>query len=176
MPESALIESLIRRPGGTTVTLGDEDYSFEPNDKGAHICEVVDADHAERLLAITEGFAIYVPGSKPAKTPKQDRTQIVEDQGFDIQEESVDALLDADDADAERDPLELEAVTDPDKATNRALQRWADNRDINHRNKQAVLDYADRVFGVELDKRLSAINMVRELVKYENQAIEDSEV
>lgn len=57
-----LIESIIRRKGGTEISLPNSDggvsvYSFSPlTPEGPHICEVADMDHASRLLEIKEGF------------------------------------------------------------------------------------------------------------------------
>lgn len=50
-----LIESLIRREGGTTVTLGDTTYKFVPP---THVCDVADPEHIEHLLAISDGFRV----------------------------------------------------------------------------------------------------------------------
>jgi hypothetical protein len=73
------IESLIRRPGGTTVTLNDTDYRFVPSgDDPRHIADVEDPDHIDRLLAIPEGYRLARDGkaSKPAApkpaAPEQD--------------------------------------------------------------------------------------------------------
>jgi hypothetical protein len=54
-----IIESLIKREGGTEVIIGDDKYLFEPNEDGAHVSEVDNKEHIERFLSITEGFAEY---------------------------------------------------------------------------------------------------------------------
>jgi len=56
-----LIQSLIQRPNGTEIKLGDDVYLFSPNiTDGLHMCEVVNSEHIETLLAITEGFSEVV--------------------------------------------------------------------------------------------------------------------
>jgi hypothetical protein len=75
-----LIESLIKRPEGTFVTLGKDVYHFHNHIKGdpRHLCEVADEDHIQSFLAIKEGYKIAKPlkaaapaaaSSAPAKTP-----------------------------------------------------------------------------------------------------------
>lgn len=52
-----LIESIIRRKNGTTVTLDDFDYLFAPRDGDErHTAEVEHQGHIAHLLAIKEGF------------------------------------------------------------------------------------------------------------------------
>lgn len=53
------IQCKLKRAGGTVIELGDTSYHFKPNDKGDHVAEVADDDHAETLLAITEGYEAY---------------------------------------------------------------------------------------------------------------------
>lgn len=50
------IESILRREGGSRITMGGVEYHFAPGEDGRHVCEVGDEGHAERLLAIPEGF------------------------------------------------------------------------------------------------------------------------
>lgn len=54
-----LIKCKLKRTNGSVVKLGDTSYHFKPNDKGDHVAEVADDDHAETLLAITEGYEAY---------------------------------------------------------------------------------------------------------------------
>jgi hypothetical protein len=54
-----LIESIIKRPGGSEVSLGDALYLFAPTsnqDDAPHVGEVSDAGHIATLLAIKEGY------------------------------------------------------------------------------------------------------------------------
>lgn len=63
--KSTLIESKLRRVGGSIIPLGGIDYHFLPYTDGAHVCEVTIEDHADRFLAITEGFKLYRGEGQP---------------------------------------------------------------------------------------------------------------
>lgn len=52
------IQSLIKRTGGTVVTLDGKDYKFQPDELDRHVCDVTDKKHIQRFLSIPEGFAI----------------------------------------------------------------------------------------------------------------------
>jgi len=54
-----IIERKLRTPGGTTVEIGNKEYTFNGKDDAPHVCEVKDTEHAEMLLAIDDG-AVYV--------------------------------------------------------------------------------------------------------------------
>lgn len=69
------IESIIRREGGTTVTVGGVTYRFLPGNDGRHVAEVENESHAAKLLAITEGYRPVVEVAKvPASTTVQPET------------------------------------------------------------------------------------------------------
>lgn len=56
------IECILRRPDGTEVPFDGDNcavvYRFKPStNDDRHIADVVDIDHAKRLLSITEGYA-----------------------------------------------------------------------------------------------------------------------
>jgi len=55
-----LIESIIQRPQGTRITLGQgaeaAEYHFRPDAEGRHVCVVEYQPHAAALLAIRDGF------------------------------------------------------------------------------------------------------------------------
>lgn len=53
---SELIESIIRRPNGTRVTLGSTNYHFKPDAAERHVAEVSEPAHVDRFLAIPEGY------------------------------------------------------------------------------------------------------------------------
>lgn len=51
------IESIIKRKNGTTVQFGKTAYHFKPEvSGGAHVADVGDDEHAEKLLLIAEGY------------------------------------------------------------------------------------------------------------------------
>ena len=67
-----LIESKIRREGGSKIDIGGVVYHFAPGADGAHVCDVTDEDALARFLAIPEGFRLvtgvaFVP--KPDAQP-----------------------------------------------------------------------------------------------------------
>lgn len=52
-----LIESIIRRKGGSRITIGKTEYHFKPGPEDArHLCEVADEDHVQTFIAIKEGY------------------------------------------------------------------------------------------------------------------------
>lgn len=80
-----LIESLIRREGGTTISMpngkgeDDTEYHFAPSraSAGAHVCDVTKKAHLQRFLGIAEGFAIF---DADESDKQEDQTGPVEDQ------------------------------------------------------------------------------------------------
>lgn len=66
---SATIESIIRRTGGTTVTLGGTEYRFLPDDNDRHTAVVNNPDHIGQLLAIREGYRLVID-AEPAAVPE----------------------------------------------------------------------------------------------------------
>lgn len=57
-PTAVLIESIIKRPGGSSIPMGDMTYHFRPDDAGRHVAIVSNPDHISRFLQITEGFLL----------------------------------------------------------------------------------------------------------------------
>ncbi len=58
------IESILKRPNGTTIELDGVNYHFKPESgvvAAPHICEVEEPGHLAILLAIPEGYRIYIP-------------------------------------------------------------------------------------------------------------------
>ena len=55
------IESILKRPGGTKVTMGDSLYHFAPNEQDQHVAEVENPDHAKVFLNIPEGYRSLDP-------------------------------------------------------------------------------------------------------------------
>ncbi len=53
------IECILKRQGGTVVDLGGKTYHFKPQDDGAHVAEVADDEHVEKLLAVSEAYQPY---------------------------------------------------------------------------------------------------------------------
>ena len=63
------IESILKRPNGTVVTLGETDYHFKPEAGGAHVAHVEDNAHIQTFLGIPEGYRI-ADDDGPAPEPK----------------------------------------------------------------------------------------------------------
>lgn len=73
------IECILKRPGGTTVTLNGRTYKFEPDKDGRHVCEVSNSDDAKRLLAIKEAYRPYNPkDAAPARLTAQQKAEETE--------------------------------------------------------------------------------------------------
>jgi hypothetical protein len=92
-----LIESKIKREGGTHVTLDGVSYHFKQLSKedDRHVCEVANDDHIERFLAVSEGFRparVFTADHKKIEMPK--RAEV-------LQPEPVEAV--------EPEPVEEEA-------------------------------------------------------------------
>lgn len=65
------IECVLKRDKGTRVELDGLEYHFEVLDDGAHVAEVEDKAHIDRLLGIPEGYKVYhgklAPKGKPVR-------------------------------------------------------------------------------------------------------------
>lgn len=66
-----LIESIIRRPGGTRVTLDDKDYHFRPDVHDRHVADVKVQAHVARFLSIVEGFRPVLNDASAASAQQQ---------------------------------------------------------------------------------------------------------
>jgi hypothetical protein len=64
-----LIESKIRREGGSHIDIGGTDWHFKPGADGAHVCDVTDEAAIARLLAIPEGFRLVSAAPAPTAAP-----------------------------------------------------------------------------------------------------------
>lgn len=67
------IESIIKREGGTRVSLSGTNYHFKPDEEGRHVADVEQEAHVERFLSIPEGYRLApsaaVAPAKPTKPP-----------------------------------------------------------------------------------------------------------
>lgn len=66
------IECILIRKGGTTVTLGENEYHFAPDAEsgGAHVATITDRDHIQRLLCIPEAYRIFGEAIVSPEIPK----------------------------------------------------------------------------------------------------------
>ncbi|CAB4134886.1 hypothetical protein UFOVP275_29 [uncultured Caudovirales phage] len=53
------IQCIIERKGGSKIELSGIEYHFEPLEDGCHVAEVENEEHADRFLAISEGYKVY---------------------------------------------------------------------------------------------------------------------
>lgn len=64
------IESILRRKGGTKVTLDGTEYHFAPDSEGREFADVASERHIGIFLSIPEGYrAINASAKAPAKEP-----------------------------------------------------------------------------------------------------------
>lgn len=64
----------VKRPGGSHIELWGKEYHFQEQPDGAHVAEVEDPAHQDRLLAI--GYKIYRPGQmQQAEAPAAGKRQ-----------------------------------------------------------------------------------------------------
>lgn len=59
------IESKLKRQGGTILPFGAITYHFLPYTDGAHVCEIANEEHIDRLLSIPEGYRVYRGTGQP---------------------------------------------------------------------------------------------------------------
>lgn len=83
-----LIESIIKRPEGTTVEVAGVTYEFKTNSKGDHVCDVKDKSAQVLLLAIKEGYRAYGVQKEEAVEEVKVEQMLVEET---VEEETVTA-------------------------------------------------------------------------------------
>lgn len=130
-----LIQSKLKREGGTIVVLGDTEYHFKDDGKGNHVCKVDDEAHIARFLSITEGY--HEAGKKAGK-------------------QSPPAEENNDDEDA--------LPEDPSTWTNKQANEWAKAQNLNPVNKPNLLDFA-ATKGIEVDENQSPANIIRAIAE-----------
>lgn len=59
------IECILRRSGGSHITIGAAEYQFAPDAEGRHVADVSDEDHIDRLLSIPEGYRLLRSSTAP---------------------------------------------------------------------------------------------------------------
>lgn len=66
------IESLLRRPGGTKVTLDGVEYHFKPGPDGREFADVTNSDHIGIFASIREGYRVAGAETKAPEPAKPD--------------------------------------------------------------------------------------------------------
>lgn len=64
------IESLLRRPGGTRVTLDGVEYHFKPGPDGREFADVTNSDHIGIFASIREGYRVAGAETKAPEPAK----------------------------------------------------------------------------------------------------------
>lgn len=63
-----IVESIIKREGGTFATTSDNtEYHFSPDTKDRHVAVIANPEHAQEFLRISEGYRLV--GSAPVAAP-----------------------------------------------------------------------------------------------------------
>jgi NADPH-dependent ferric siderophore reductase len=73
-----LIESKIKREGGSHIDIAGVDWHFKPQADGAHVCDVTDEDAIAVLLAIPAGFRLV--GAQADAAPESAMVLIGDDE------------------------------------------------------------------------------------------------
>jgi len=94
---AVLIESLIKRPGGSKIPMGSVTYHFAPDDLGRHVATVSDTGHIARFLQITEGFRLLGAVTAPTApaAPPAPPVGVVSTQGTSLQPAQLTGPADA---------------------------------------------------------------------------------
>jgi hypothetical protein len=75
------IQCTILRDGGSKVDLDGTQYHFEPLEDGSHVADVENENHADRFLAISEGYKVYRGELSPVGKPTSLSLPVVNDKG-----------------------------------------------------------------------------------------------
>lgn len=127
------VECKLKRDGGTKIDLDGVEYHFKPLKDGAHVAEVTDEAHLERLQQIPEAYKPYkgeaeFPVAKPGSETADEET-----------------------SDGDDEPTEF-LVTDKD----------GKDADLGKMTKQQLLDFATAEgIAVTVTKKDSLVNILK---------------
>lgn len=65
------IQCVLERKGGSKIELGGFEYHFEELEDGAHVADIENEAHIDRLLSISEAFKVYHGKCAPKGSPVQ---------------------------------------------------------------------------------------------------------
>lgn len=114
----ALLESIIKRSNGTRVTFGGGAvvYHFKPDSTGAHVAEVGNVEHVERLLSIKpQAYRAVETASKPKNDDPVTETEIVDHEAEQDDNEATEEAVETASIEPEPDPA-TEEDPDPEPA------------------------------------------------------------
>lgn len=154
-----LVESIIKRKGGSTVAFGHGhhkrvEYLFKPErtlPNDPHVCVVDNNEHRKKLLETTEGYRLY--------------NAVLDNQDEDDQDdEGLKQLSKVSDSVDYEDLLGLNAET----VTADWLKLYAkDHLKISSSSKAVIIEYAQSNYGAKLESTLTATSLLREVMKLE---------
>ena len=181
------IECILKRPGGSEITLGTTVYNFKPTSddpEAPHVCEVSNRKHQKTLLKIPEAYRA-AKGAKPSqdvqKALKDDeKKQTTGDP--DIQnEEEMDEIVVSEDTRIEHAAAILKLMEEagkesPGDLTNKQVLDFAEDEfGINVKNKVQIHRYANGC-EAKVSRRKSPANMIKDLlIHIVDQYTEDDE-
>lgn len=146
------IESILKRPGGTKVTMGDTLYHFAPNEQDQHVAEVENPDHAKVFLNIPEGYRSLDP-IQPQQVSLEDAMAVLKAQFPNADFSALTAAV----------PAPAAATSEPDPEPD---AQDADDADDEAEDDPAGLaDLSDEELRAEFEKligRKPHANMLRE--------------
>ena len=146
------IESILKRPGGTKVTMGDSLYHFAPNEQDQHVAEVENPDHAKAFLNIPEGYRSLDP-IQPQQVSLEDAMAVLKAQFPNADFSALTAAV----------PEPAAATSEPDQEPD---AQDADDADDEAEDDPAGLaDLSDEELRAEFEKligRKPHANMLRE--------------
>lgn len=146
------IESILKRPGGTKVTMGDSLYHFAPNEQDQHVAEVENPDHAKVFLNIPEGYRSLDP-IQPQQVSLEDAMAVLKAQFPNADFSALTAAV----------PAPAAATSEPDPEPD---AQDADDADDEAEDDPAGLaDLSDEELRAEFEKligRKPHANMLRE--------------
>ena len=146
------IESILKRQGGTKVTMGDSLYHFAPNEQDQHVAEVENPDHAKVFLNIPEGYRSLDP-IQPQQVSLEDAMAVLKAQFPNADFSALTAAV----------PAPAAATSEPDPEPD---AQDADDADDEAEDDPAGLaDLSDEELRAEFEKligRKPHANMLRE--------------
>ena len=146
------IESILKRQGGTKVTMGSALYHFAPNEQDQHVAEVENPDHAKVFLNIPEGYRSLDP-IQPQQVSLEDAMAVLKAQFPNADFSALTAAV----------PAPAAATSEPDPEPD--AQEPDDAGDDAEDDPAGLADMSDEELRAEFEKligRKPHSNMLRE--------------
>lgn len=156
LTSNSLIECILKRKGGSTVTLGHKHatqrtYQFKPLDEkdpaSPHLCDVQHEDDYALFLSVREGYRRYLPG-------KTEPVSVIPAANTELDKDKFKNQFD--------DLLSVNAET----IDNEWLQQFSsDVLKISPKAKAKLTEYLKKTYGKELDGVPAANTVIREILR-----------